>query len=247
METQTLSHSFFETSPETGILDEALAKAQSEMRDAMESAENPHFRSKYADLASIRQACSAALSKHGISVTQWPVPASKPNHVALFTRLAFKGQWMRGYFELPSRTWNAQDAGGAITYLRRYTLAAVTGVAPSDDDDGNSATWRGPEQEPETQLNKQKHTKVQIKPAGEASTAKTESNAPEKAKEPLAFLATSGGAKWSAFWSSARSLGWDSDQVHFFVKDGYGVDSLTKLSDEQLQELKTHISKNPMN
>jgi hypothetical protein len=134
----------FESSENTDKLDEAWAKAQGEIDVAVADALNPHFKSQYADLASCWRACRAPLSKYGIALTQWPVPASSPGRVALMTRIAHGGQWMRSTLECPVTKQDPQGVGSALTYLRRYMLSAVAGIAPEDDDlkddDGNRAS-----------------------------------------------------------------------------------------------------------
>lgn len=131
----------FETSPETEKLDAALAKAQGEMTSAKKDATNPQFGSKYADLSSVIDSCRAALAKHGISVTQWPVvsPTGAPG-IHLITRLAHGGQWMKSMFVIPVAQVTAQGIGSAITYGKRYALAAALCIAAEDDDDGNAAS-----------------------------------------------------------------------------------------------------------
>lgn len=129
----------FETSSTTAHLDDALAKAQGEVQAAKKDSANPHFRSKYADLASVWDACREALSKHGVNVTQWPVQ-SDDGRLHLVTRLACKGEWMRALYAIPCGKNDAHGHGSAITYARRYTLAAAVGVAPDEDDDGNAAS-----------------------------------------------------------------------------------------------------------
>jgi hypothetical protein len=139
----------FQTSPTTEKLDAALSKAQGEIENAELSKENPAFKrdgknSKYADLTAIWGACRAALSKNGISVTQFPATAPQ-GRVGLFTRIAHEGQWMQSYCDLPVTQHTAHSYGSALTYLRRFMLAAVVGVAPDEDDDGNNASIRGGE------------------------------------------------------------------------------------------------------
>ena len=116
----------------------ALAKAQGEMKGAAKDSENPHFRSKYADLASVREACLGALTKHGLSVPQFPRLTSVGEGQWLVevetTLLHTSGQWMTDTLAVPVTKVDAQGVGSAITYARRYALAAVTGVAPEDDD-----------------------------------------------------------------------------------------------------------------
>jgi hypothetical protein len=113
----------------------ALAKAQGEMGTAKKGNENPHFRSKYADLASVWDACRAALTKHNLSVIQ--SPRMDGNAVQVQTMLLHaSGQWVADTLTVPVGKQDAQGVGSAITYARRYALAAFVSVAPDDDDGG---------------------------------------------------------------------------------------------------------------
>jgi hypothetical protein len=127
-----------ETSPTTAALDDALVKAQSQIKNASKDSVNPHFKSKYADLASIWEACKEALAKNNIAVTQWPV-ASEDQKLHLITRISHKGEFMQGRIAIPMDKQNAHGVGSAITYAKRYALAAALGVA-DEDDDGNAAS-----------------------------------------------------------------------------------------------------------
>ena len=112
----------------------ALAKAQGEIKGAVKDSTNPHYKSQYADLASIWEACRAALTKHGLSVVQ--DPCVEGDRVGITTLLLHaSGQWIEGDpLWLTPRDISPQSAGSAITYARRYALAAFVGVAPTDDD-----------------------------------------------------------------------------------------------------------------
>jgi hypothetical protein len=115
----------------------ALALAQVEMENASKNAANPHYKSKYADLAEVLNTVRPVFAKHGLSVTQFPSYAD--GLVSVRTVLMHKsGQWMAGDASAPASKLDAQGVGSAITYLRRYSLAAVAGVA-QEDDDGNAA------------------------------------------------------------------------------------------------------------
>jgi hypothetical protein len=130
----------FATSATTAKLDEALAKAQANIHNAAKDKDNPAFRgSKYADLASIWDACREALGTNGIAVSQW-VLHSDDNRLHIVTRVAHCGEWIQARFSLPVGKCDAQGYGSAVTYARRYALAAAVGVAPDDDDDGNAAS-----------------------------------------------------------------------------------------------------------
>lgn len=128
----------FKSSELTEKLDEALAQAQFEFKVAQKDQDNPFFKSKYADLASIWDACRDALAKYQIAVTQWPVH-SDDNKVHLVTRVAHHGQWMTAQFSMPVSKEDPQGYKSAVTYLRRTCLEAALGIA-SEDDDGNHAS-----------------------------------------------------------------------------------------------------------
>lgn len=115
----------------------ALAAAQGEIENASKNAANPHFRSKYADLAEVLNTIRPVFSKHGLSLIQSPAYDGSLAHVT--TVLAHSGG---GYITttascVPAKA-DAQGIGSATTYLRRYSAAAVAGIA-QEDDDGNPA------------------------------------------------------------------------------------------------------------
>jgi hypothetical protein len=126
-----------ETSTTIGKLSTALAKAQGEIRGATKDSTNPHFRSKYADLASVRDAIQDALSKHSIAYMQFP--EGGPETITITTILACGEEWMRASYQMRPVKSDPQGMGSAITYARRYALMAAVGVAP-EDDDGNAAS-----------------------------------------------------------------------------------------------------------
>lgn len=111
----------------------ALAKAQGEMGGAMKDSANPFFKSKYADLSSVWEACRAPLAKNGIAVIQSPTVADL--RVSLDTLLVHtSGQWIRNVLSCTIKEDTPQVIGSATTYLRRYALQSLVGVAPEDDD-----------------------------------------------------------------------------------------------------------------
>lgn len=135
-----------QTSEQINELATALAKAQGAIKGAIKDAENPHFRSKYADLASVWDACRVALSSNGLAVLQAPRGAVNEAGwvVEVETRLLHaSGQWMGDTITVPVGKPDAQGLGSALTYARRYALASFVGVAP-EDDDGNAAVNKGP-------------------------------------------------------------------------------------------------------
>jgi len=118
----------------------ALAKAQAEWQNGVLNKTHPHFRSRYADLAAVRDAIIPVFTKHGLSIIQCPSAIAEMGFV-LETRLMHSsGEDMVWHFPLPSDVNKMQSIGSAISYARRYTLSAIAGVASEEDDDGNAAT-----------------------------------------------------------------------------------------------------------
>lgn len=116
----------------------ALAKAQGEMQGASKDSVNPHFKSRYADLASVWDACRAVLSKNGLAVLQ-PVRADGPSVTVTTILTHSSGEWISEALTMTATQNTPQGVGSAITYGRRYGLAAMVGIAP-EDDDGNAAS-----------------------------------------------------------------------------------------------------------
>ena len=128
------------TSPTIAALAAALVKAQSAMGGAKKDSTNPHFKTAYADLASVWDACRAPLANAGLSVVQ--LVSSDATHAIIETILAHSsGEWVSSLLAVPLTKADAQGLGSAITYGRRYALAAIVGVCPADDD-GEAAVAR---------------------------------------------------------------------------------------------------------
>lgn len=138
------------TSESIDQISAALAKAQARISTVGKDAKNPHFKSEYATLAAVREAAIPALNECGISVLQFP--GYVDGRVTLTTRLLHTGgQWIDSTCSAKSVKDDAQGFGSVVTYLRRYSLAAITGLA-QDDDDGESqgrASRRTPRHQPE--------------------------------------------------------------------------------------------------
>jgi hypothetical protein len=130
-----------EMSASIGALAAALAKAQGAMSGAKKDAENPFFKSAYADLASVWDTCRAPLAANGLAVIQ--TTGGNADLVEVITTLAHtSGEWVRGTLVMKPVKADPQGIGSALTYARRYALAAIVGIAP-EDDDGNAASQPG--------------------------------------------------------------------------------------------------------
>lgn len=122
----------------TDTLASAMASAFAEIEAATKAANNPHFKSKYADLGAVIEAVKPALINHGLFFTQRCHPAE--DGVSVETVLHHSGgdKESLGILFVPANKRDAQGFGSALTYARRYALMTAFGV-PAEDDDGNAA------------------------------------------------------------------------------------------------------------
>ena len=120
-------------------LAKALSIVQGKLTYATKDSANPFFKSKYADLESVWDSCRSLLSENGLAVMQFPGEYFDGT-MSLTTVLSHSsGEWISKEMSLPVTKPDAQGAGSALTYMRRYALAAVVGVVQADDD-GNAAS-----------------------------------------------------------------------------------------------------------
>lgn len=111
----------------------ALAKAQGELENANKNSLNPHYKNRYADLAEVLNTVRPVLARHGLSVVQ--TIAYQDGLVSVTTILMHSsGQYLGDTASAPVPRLDPQGVGVATTYLRRYSLAAFTGVAQEDLD-----------------------------------------------------------------------------------------------------------------
>lgn len=125
----------------------ALVKAQREFGPALKSSSNPHFKSRYADLAACVEAVIDALNNNGIALIQ-QTHECDTGVVVETTFVHESGElFSAGKLHVPATKNDAQGYGSALTYGRRYSLMAACGIAP-EDDDGNAATASAPPKAP---------------------------------------------------------------------------------------------------
>lgn len=113
----------------------ALAKAQGLIKGATKDSNNPFFKSSYADLSSVMDAIREPFSLNGLSISQ-PLSYSGTEWFIETIIIHSSGQWMQSdpvMVPVKDRL-NAQAFGSAVTYMRRYCLSAMVGVAAIDDD-----------------------------------------------------------------------------------------------------------------
>lgn len=145
-----------ETSNVINEIAAALSKAQGAMGGAVKDSANPFFKSKYADLESVWQACRAPLASNGLAVVQ-TVNAGELG-IGITTMLTHtSGQWIKDTMIIHPKDDSPQALGSAVTYARRYALAAIAGVYQTDDD-GESA--QGRHKDEDQKVERATHTKA---------------------------------------------------------------------------------------
>ena len=116
----------------------ALSKVQGELTYAKKDSANPFFKSRYADLESVWDACRSLMAANGLSVIQMPGNYFE-GRMWLVTRLCHNsGEWIEQEMSIPVTKQDAHGCLAAVTYMRRGSLAAFLGIVQSDDD-GNTA------------------------------------------------------------------------------------------------------------
>jgi hypothetical protein len=119
----------------------ALHAALSEMQDPKKNASNPHFKNKYADLGACLDSIEGPLHKHGLVLTQQI--AFDQGLDFLETKLwhVDSGQCLESRAQLKPEKQTPQGVGSAISYMRRYSIKSLFGLADTDDD-GEAAAGR---------------------------------------------------------------------------------------------------------
>jgi len=122
-------------------LAEAVVAAQASLPVVLFDAENPHFHNKYASLPQLVRAVRPVLEKHGLAVLQF----GEEDVGSLTTMLLHtSGEYIMGTMTLPLDKQTPQALGSAVTYARRYGLAAMLGLISDEDDDGHEASAPAP-------------------------------------------------------------------------------------------------------
>lgn len=125
----------------------ALVAAQAEMRNQPKDSINPHFKSRFADLATVLDTVKPVLAKHRLGVVQMPCEVQGVGPALATMLIHESGEYIRSTIGLRPVKASPQDTGSAMTYARRYGLQAVLGITADDDDDGNHASKPAPQQQ----------------------------------------------------------------------------------------------------
>tara|TARA_R110000744_G_scaffold285038_1_gene396493 strand:- start:205 stop:768 length:564 start_codon:yes stop_codon:yes gene_type:complete len=120
----------------------AMVAAQVEIKHAHNDSTNPHYKSTFASLPAVIDATIPLLNKYGLAVLQ--LPGLDDGCATVETILSHEsGEWLSGVSKSPISKNDPQGVGSALTYLRRYSLAALCCIG-QDDDDGNTASQKPP-------------------------------------------------------------------------------------------------------
>ena len=178
----------------------ALSKCQGQMAPAIKDSINPHFKNKFATLYSIWEACRKPLSDNGLSVVQ--TMSFENERLCLTTKLMhLSGQWISSITQVVSAKQDAQGIGSALSYFKRYSLAALLGVCTADeDDDGNGAMPNG----------KEKSIKAESPPVGKEEIRQLNEMADQCDPEYM--------AKVFSYLESQGCKGWDKVKMDMFAK-----------------------------
>ncbi|HKS28947.1 MAG TPA: ERF family protein [Pyrinomonadaceae bacterium] len=212
-------------SEQIGQLAKALSLAQKDVKGAAKDGKNPHFRSEYATLAAIWDACRDALTANNLAVTQTMDFDDGHSIIVETTLMHSSGEWISGRLAMMPAKADPQGIGSAITYARRYALAAIVGVAP-EDDDAEAATRPQSGQQKTQKAGSQeqpKHTRPQ-------SVEQLREEILEDIKKTCALLNSAGdlyeGKKWTAITLTK------------FIADEFETDGgLDALSPDYLKQL----------
>lgn len=217
-----------ETSDQIDKLMGSLAKAQTKIEHATKDSTNPGFKSKFASLASVFEACRTPLAENGIAIVQAPFNAG--GDIGVATILGHEsGQWMKCALAVKPVKFDAQGAGSVITYLRRYTLSAMVGVAPHDDD-GEAAVGR-PDSASPGRL---------AKPPTTPAAAGTNTAHPKRKEAEAAFLSLKKRIKTAPWLEALDAVVRDGAKDFELVKEVapvQGYEALMALVAERRQEL----------
>lgn len=190
----------------TPRLNAALAKCQGEIELAKKDSVNPHFNSKYADLASCREVARKPLSGNGLAVQQIPRMRLNEGLVEVTTTLLHASGEERcfGTVEMPVAQKTAHGVSSALTYARRAGFNTALGIAAEEDDDGNAASGKteapraGPKPVPQKKSKTGEKVVTFGNNKGKAIEALTDAELAEALKLGDERVSSDPGALWAA-------------------------------------------------
>lgn len=130
-----------ETSEQIVALTASIIKVQGAISGVHKNAKNPHFKSSYATLENVIDTARPALQEAGIAFVQAPGMVIDGSVEVTTMLVHTSGEWMKSTLHVPLGKRDPQGVGSAITYGCRYSLMAMLGLPPTDDD-GEAAMER---------------------------------------------------------------------------------------------------------
>ncbi len=199
----------------------ALSDFQAEVKNPANSADNPFFKSKYAPLNEILNDVRPLLAKNGLSILQFP-SGDGQNIIVTTTLLHESGEWIESDpLVLKATKADAQGAGSAITYARRYAVAAILGISSEDDDDGNMASHG--KSKPDEKANEKSKPSPQKQP-------------PKQQDKPTPETEKINQKGIAALHARAKELSLTHEELGELAKGKYDVESLKDLTTAQGRE-----------
>lgn len=187
----------------------ALAKAQAAIEPATKDSTNPHFKSKYADLASVMRAVQKPLTDNGLSVLQFG-RVRNGSHRELFTMLLHaSGQWIGGALPLNPAKDDPQSLKAAITYMRRAGIESITGLA-TEDDDGNVSSYQ-------SRALIHENAPVNMTYGNPSLSQIAAQRDTTKSQHPISD------AQLNRLFTIAKKAGWDVNDINMYVRKALGV------------------------
>lgn len=218
-------------------LAKALSAFQGEVKQPFKDKNNPFFKSKYVPLESVVEAISETAVKHGLSFTQ--LPLSQDNRVGVITIMFHNsGEWIESepIFAQPAKT-DAQATGSVITYLKRYSLAAMFGITSDEDDDGEKGMDRS-NQEPQKQYQQNRQQDYRQAPSEQYQSEPSNQNS--NGISPSQLKAIKAKAYNIAKYNGVESATVCSSAVkHLGLPEGISSKDLTK---DQARKLITYLA-----
>jgi len=214
-------------------LTKALVKVQSQLGGARLDSSNPFFKSKYASLSAVWDACRKLLADNELAVIQ-TTSAGNDNNLIIDTTLSHSsGEWITGELPMILPKNDPQGIGSAITYGRRYGLSAIIGICPEDDDAESAMERSINEKKPDSK------SKDTVEKNVEA--AKEDTNSVDR---------TASGEPHVTLMKNLEIIGWKANNYRpasVYIQKSYGVggetfaDTLEVLSKEQYAEFSDKV------
>lgn len=219
----------------------ALAKAQSLIKPAIYDSNNPHFRSRYASLTSVMEACRDALSANQIAVIQDAEVNDKTVTVTTML-LHASGEFISSSLSMPFAQATPQAIGSSLTYAKRYSLSSLVGITSDEDDDGEAGS-----NSPKSQGFKD----VQVTPAKEQTKPATTSNTteakpkPKESKETRAKRLNARKVQIREIFQTSTTLGMNISALKEFISKvtGKSIVESADLSDADLPFILDELKK----